>query len=171
MAATPFFVPSLAVLKQRLRLSGAQQTDAEEIIQEAVRKARGRIFGSLGASTANTIKALPLVEDPTTDDGIKRMNAVSLEVLIVKLFLLCDLPLLFMDTSGIVKQSWNEEGLTRNLDFDSIQELKNLLNSQIEDLLAELVDDSDSGGSVTATTFGPYEVPAIPGASIIPTGI
>lgn len=167
MAVQPLFITDMNALKAQLRLSGASQSDALAMIDSAVQQARARFYSSLGAVQVTALLAIPYVDNPTTDDGAKRLKANGIELDITKLSLLRSMPILFMDSSGIKREVWNEEGFARRLDekyiSDEIARLENDIASGLGDLAA---DSGDSGGAVSGGAIGPLCRPLPPGYSV-----
>jgi hypothetical protein len=137
--ASPLFVADEATLKAALRLSAvpASALDTEAIIDEAILRARLRFYRDLGVVRTNVLVALPYTETPTTEDGVIRALANTVEVKMVKCQLLRDLPNTFMDASGDVNSRWNEEAPTRER---GSFELNDELARCEQEIVADLVD-------------------------------
>lgn len=147
MSVTPLFISDMPTLKKRLRLSGAAQGDALAIIDSATETARVLIFDSLGASRVNVLLGKPYTENAVTTDGIQRIKANNLELLIIRRDLLRRMPVLFMDSSGAKRESWNDEGFTRRAEQRELQAEITRLDQEIVDALTDLATDSVSSPS------------------------
>lgn len=174
MSITPLFVSSRAVLRARLSLSGATQTDTIAAIDSAMVEVRARMYARLGIARVDTIRAVVPSTDgvtsepdsPKTPDQRLRSIAEEAEVLWIKWILLNELPVLFMDSSFKQDQVWNEEGLTRRATAQ-ISDMLDRVKSRLEDLLGFIESDGkEFGGKVTATVIGPDSPPHRPFGSI-----
>lgn len=159
-------------LLRRLRLSDACSTDAQEIIDQAIEEVRVRLYDEvegLGPTRVAEILAIPYVENATSADDLLRTCANLLEVVMVRRQLLCTMPVLFMDGSGVSPEVWNEEPLTRN-SFDEVQEQIRKLDQEIASKMEALRGDPCEQGVVDVSVFGPPAncPPPRPGDSLIP---
>lgn len=170
MANNPVFVADLATLKARLRLSGVPvaATDTLGIIDDAVLRARMRFYRRLGASRVADLVAIAYVEDPTTDDGILRALANSVEVNIVRFELMQTLPTTFMDASGDANKKWNEEALFRERGPTERQKELTRLEDQIEEDMQMLALEEELAAESGIQTYDgtPTIAPPRPGDSI-----
>lgn len=98
----------MAVLKTKLRLTAAAQTDTLAMIDRAVEEARIEFIYGLGEARVTAILAIAYAENATTLAALVRTKANNVEVSMVRLRLLRDLPTLFQDASGAQNQDWNE---------------------------------------------------------------
>lgn len=141
--ATPLFVPDEATLESKLRLSStpASATDTRAILNEAVQRARTRIYRALGASRVTQLLAITYSETPTTGQGILRLLAANVEVKIVYCTLLRMLPNAFMDASGDINKRWNEEAPFRERGPSELEQELLRCESEIIADLDELKDN------------------------------
>lgn len=170
MAVAPLFVASMAVLKARLRMTGAAQADTLSIIDKAVEDVRVSFYDDvegLGKSKVDALLAIAFVENATTLADLSRTRVNNLEVKWVRLHLLRRIPMLFMDGQAVIQEVWNEEPITRvSRRATEVEALR--LETEIKDALAALLDEDNERGAVVATIFEPDVTPARPGASIKP---
>lgn len=167
MAIAPLFVSDRALLLSKLRLAGTADTnDVQDVIDEAIQTVRIGFYDALGAALVTTLLATPFVENAVTAEGILRSKANTTEVAWVKVYLLRNLPTLFMDASAGAQQVWNQEGLTRvilpNQTKAEITRLEEYINKAIVDLRGGTPDTSLASVSV----IEPDDEQPAPGASI-----
>jgi hypothetical protein len=167
----PLFVADLAELKARLRLTGvpASSPDTLAIIDEAVLRARITFYRELGERRVTQLKAITYTINPTTEDGILRALANSVEIDLVRIVLLELLPNTFMDASGDANKRWNEEGLWRERGPSDLRaEILRIQNSVIESMqmlaLEEVLDDETS---LKGFTISPLVTSPRPGDSLL----
>lgn len=147
MAISPLFVSDADTLKAALRLSSVEDEDAAQpIFERGMQYARSAIYRRLGTTVANQWAAVAYVENPTTEQGILRTAATLLEVELVFVYLLENLPNFFMDDSGGIRQAWNEEGAFRSFDSEARAELKKNKLNQIEEYF-DLLSETDELGN------------------------
>ena len=145
MATPPLFVSSLAVLKEKLRLSGLPTgKDGEAILNEGILAAREKFHRRLGASRVTTLLALVFTETPTTHDEVLRSIANTTEVLLVRRELLCTLPVAFVDGNKPLT-IFGTEAPFRHLGPSDLQIVKGKLDCEIEENL-QILEGSDSIG-------------------------
>lgn len=127
----PLFIADLATLQAKLRLTGiAADSPALAILDEAILDARGEFYRRLQASRVTALLAIPFVTNPAGGDQITRAIANTTEVKLVKVRLMRDLPLMFMDVSGGKQRAWNEEAPFREAGLGmSEKEIKRLEDS------------------------------------------
>lgn len=164
MAVEPLFVEDMPALKAAMRLTGAVSPDALAMIDIAVQEVRFGFYKALEADRVAELLAITFAENPTSEDGLLRMLANTVEVAWVKMLLMRAMPVLFMDTSSSTQQIWNQEGLTRNM--NTMAEIKALMASVDQGLI-------DLGGAILpsrgrAVTIGPDVTPPRPFDSIRP---
>lgn len=169
MAIEPLFVSSIAALKSGLRLTGATQPDTSAIIDRIVQEVRVGFYDSLGALRISEILAMPVEENPTSASALTRLKAIGVEICWVKLRLLYELPVLFMDSSGQTAQVWNEEGLTRQGAGRDLEDLKEHLQEKVDNGLSELAGGDAPAGKVQAHLLGPETTPPRPRESVFGT--
>ena len=144
----PLFVVDLATLKSRLRLSGVDDdSDAVDILDEAIRDVRTRFYARLGADRVAFLLQTTETDEPTDEAGILRMLASVTELKMVRRELSCTLPWSFHDTSGGSRKQWNDEAPFREKGTRNTRELRKKLDSQIEDAL-DILSGSESLGNV-----------------------
>lgn len=166
MAVAPLYIASMDLLKQRLRMTGASQTDCLAMIESAVQEARMQIFGALGSARAIEITSYANEDNPTTDNAIIRLRANAVELAMVKINLLRALPTLFFDNDGSKKEVWNEEGIPRRTSERYIRDEIARLESEIATGLSAMADPTEEQGIVRATLIEPSCKPTPPGNSI-----
>lgn len=167
MAVAPLFISSMAVLKSRLRLTAVNQSDADAIIDEAVREVRVELYQALGSSQIATILATASSENPTTDAQLARTKAEMVEGMWVRMLLLDRLPMLVLDAQNGDLQQWNEDGLTRSFSSRERENIRQHLQSRISELLAELQTGTDQP-KARAMSLGPETTQPRPGESLYP---
>ena len=144
-------------LVRRLRLTKAFDDGAQAHIDQAIQETRIWFYDDvegIGAAQVTKILGIPYVENPTTADELLRVRASLMEVEKVRCILLCKLPVLFMDGSGVSLEAWNEEPLTRN-SFAEIQEMIRKCEEFIESTLPALKEEPCEQGIVEVSVFGP----------------
>jgi|GEM_PF-5978799 len=175
VALKPLFVraeaplTALEVLKRELRLSGVpEESDAEALINQAVRECRVGFYRRLGATLISTYANQELVEDPNTDLEYKAYLAELTEIRWVKLLLLNRLPILFEDSSGEEGEAWNTEGTFRKSDRAALEQLKLQLASQVESALRVLSGEQEmeNTSNWNITLIEPKTTPGRSGTSI-----
>lgn len=165
MAVVPLFVENIDTLRSAVKMSGSTQVDTETAINRAIQNTRVAIYQALGSTKVATILSYTYNENPSTDNELTRVTANNLEVNMVKLLLVRELPMLFMDSSSNVDQVWNEEGLLRNSSQTQTRELIEFLQSEIDEALSVL-SSGEEIGNVQAFNVGPTTTPDRPGASV-----
>lgn len=170
MSIAPLFILDMNKLKKSLRLSAAKLTDCLVQIDDAVQEVRYGFFDALGPARIATILTYPSDDNPTTDQGVMRLKANSIELKWVRMILLRIMPVLFKDASADVVEQWNQEALVRNTTAsDTSREIQRLQN-EINDALIDLVGDkAPDAGTMSVTCIGPKVPPPLPGASVWPS--
>ena len=155
-------------LKKSLRLSAisAVQGDANTMIETATNQARLRFFDYLGSDRINAINAITFVEAPTTSDQYTRLRANQCEILIVRVWLLRTMPVLFRDDRSTGQQSWNEEGLTRDISEKLLAQEIDRLETEINEMLEALGEGENDGETSNVKIMGRPEVNSYPGAAV-----
>lgn len=166
----PVFVSDLDTLRSKLRLSGAKQTDALSIINEAIEEVRIGIYDALGVSRVAELQAITYAENPDTADEILRAKANLLESLWCRMILLTRLPQMALDASASLRQAWNEEGLGRDKSGKEITDEIERLQSKIDELIAALLGAVVERSTLNVSTIGPDGVQLIPGQSMMQGG-
>lgn len=164
MSVDPVFVPSLDALKSQLRINNAEEPQTEDVISRAVTQARVDLYHRLGESRVNEILATPSTSNPTTQAQLDRVRAELLERKMVRLTLLYELPVIWMDDQGATRTDWNEDGLTSNedrakLEIDRIKE-------EIEDDIADLLPNDPTEGNIQGGTVFPAQGTPLAGTSL-----
>ena len=169
MPAEPVFIPDLDTLKARLRLSAVDTGDAAAVLDSAVEEVRLGLFAELGSSLVTEIQTLTREEPAVTDDGLTRLRAENVELLWNRMILLQRLPSLFMQSAGVARHAWNEEGITREASSKDIRtevrELQRLVRIGLAYLLGQ------DTGDLTVFVAEPDETPQYPGQSIVPPAV
>lgn len=168
------FAASDAWIKARLRLSSVPTSseDTLAIIGEAVASARLEILKRLGRQRVDQILATADVVAPDTDDEIRRSVATRIELDLVRVYLLRELPNAFMDASGDLNRRWNEEAPFRERPRSDRDREIERLTAQIEEAMQFVSGDgSESPGSesrIMVFDGTPDEEPPLPGDSLLP---
>jgi hypothetical protein len=142
----PLFIASEADLESKLRLSAvpATATDTHAIIDEGILHARVEFYSELGEVRVAALVAEAYSETASTEAGILRMLANLTEVMIVKCYLMVNLPTMFMDASGDANKVWNEEAPLRERgSMDVADELLACRNKIAENMLVLAANDTD----------------------------
>lgn len=139
MAIEALFNESYTKLLERARIESANETQTLALVEMSVSDVRIGFYKSLGKDRIDQIIAIPLAENPSTDDEILRASAANLEALWLTYILLPRLPTMFMSSSHTTTQAWNEEPLTR--DSSALKEHMELLKVQLDQGLSELLVD------------------------------
>ena len=158
MAVAPLFFADMSTLALALRFSTVQEGSAEyALFREAVKKARIKIYQQLGTSVVTDLVALPSEDNPTTESGIQRSAANRVEFLLVRLDMLRNLPVLFMDASASSREVWNQEPLARqNPGSPALEAEIRRIETEIATLFATLEDGltETSGSTVQGSSYG-----------------
>ncbi len=162
----PLFVPDMATLKARLRLTGAAASDALAIIDQAVQQVRVGFYSRLPQFRIDFLRNTASIENPTEKAQVLRALAEQTEVAWVRHTLMQELPTLFIDGSGNTQHIWNQEGMTREIrpaeKDEMLRRLWNSIISAIDQLGRDVLDPS----TTAASTIGPDKKQPRPGASI-----
>lgn len=146
MAASPLYVADMDTLKAQLRLTAVDSSDdSQAILDRGVRAARTQIYARLGSTVANAWTAVGYSENPTTEQGVLREVANLLEIELVFVHLLDNLPHFFMDDSGGTQHEWNETGAFRGYSAEERTELRRRKKDQIEEYFELLSGEDDLG--------------------------
>lgn len=162
----PLFAADLLTLQAQLRLTAAAQQDSGAIIARAVSRVRVQLFSRLGASRIATINATAISAAPATDAEILRTRAANVEVSMVRLLLLQEMPTFVMDAAVTTSEAWNQEGLTRGLDSKTRTAMIEALIAEIESELAVLDGTTTEVVSGQASIIGPASKPAPLGSDV-----
>ncbi len=165
MAVAPLFNSSISALKSACRLSGSSQADSLKIIDYAVKRVWNGFYAKIGAARVAALVAVTPTDTPTTDDQLSRSRAEQAEVLWVKALLINDLPLTFIDSGGAVRETWNEDAISRSPSDSERRKLIEAYMAEVSELLDLIATPSDSPDGIQGGTFGPATT-AWSGASI-----
>lgn len=161
MSISPTFVASMAVLKQRLRLTGVK-SDGEIIIEDAIESARLEFYTRLGISRVTTLLGYSYSEaTPTTNEEILRSLANQTETRLVKRTLLRSMGILLKDGAASGREMWNQESIFRDKTSSELNEELRRLTSEIEDAF-DLLSGSEDVGNTTSARISVIE-PDTPG--------
>lgn len=170
MAVAALFAPSMTAIKTALRLEGAATASALAVIDQAVRDVRIEIYRRLSATRVTAILLTADTDAPTTDAQIVRCLATSVEIKWVRLLLLRRLPTVFIDSSGMKQQAWNDEAgfraATTNLQKE-IERLEAEIDADLEALSGDV--DIDDKSAFNVSCLGPDTTPDLPGATVWPS--
>lgn len=158
MAATaePLFVADKDTLKASLRLGGLIESDAaDDILNDSMLKARMLIIRVLGDKVVAKLRTLTAVDAPLSRYEVLRVTADQLEVVLVKRYLIPDLPTAFMDDSGSMLDTYNQEAPFRLTDSVQrkmwVEECKAQANDLAGQILAEMRTDKDADAVGSST--------------------
>lgn len=165
MAVTPLFIESMETLRSLVKLTGADQPDTVVAIDNATRRVRAMIYDRIGSEAVVRVLGYASEENPTTTNALLRSRAEIMEADWVRLLLMRELPVLFMDASDNTSQVWNTEELTREAGRSDLSDQIRFLEDAIEDTLAVLAG-STASGKVVAIVPEPDTVPPRPGDSV-----
>jgi hypothetical protein len=168
MPATPVFILDLDTVKAQLRLSAVDTGDASAVLDATMGEVRVGLYHKLGSSLVAELVAIPPGDPATTADELRRLLAENVEYLWVRMILMQRLPMLFMQSAGVTRHAWNEEGITREASGSDIRRALRELEQQVQQGIAILTGLASDGG-ITATVILPDETPPRPGDSILPT--
>ncbi len=135
MAVEPLYIAK-DLLLQRLRMSGTSDTDTLTTIDQAIADVRLEFYRRLTLDRATEIAALPIVENPTTADGVLRGVAEVTEYYWVAFKLICILPTMFIETAHAIMNSFKDVPITR--DGESLQKFLGCLKNSIEVNIGQL---------------------------------
>jgi hypothetical protein len=113
VAVTPLFWSTKAGLVSALRLTGAAGTDQVALIDSGLASARLKFYRHLGTVRVAYLVALGVTENPTSLEGLLRLQAAETETKIVRRHLIETMPQLFMDASGNSLEVFNTEAAFR----------------------------------------------------------
>lgn len=163
MAVTPLFIADTATLLAKLRLTGVKaSSDCMRIVDDVILQVRLGFLDFLGQDRISAITGITYTDAPTDADGAMRLRANIAESSWVRLHLLRRLPLQFMDAGGKTRETWNDEGLTR--DAANMEAEIKRLELEVQDLLADLTGEQDPDeGTLNVSVIGPDRRPPVPG--------
>jgi hypothetical protein len=170
----PSIVPSMDELQTMIRLVPSRTTDpTNDVVDKITQNVRVKLYGALGEDLVNTLLAIVPEENPTSSDGLSRLQATILEANWVLYLLLIELPVCLYDSVAAEppEQAWDKEPLTRDIDPDTLELRRDALWEEIQDLLGDLTG-AVGDNSVKVGDIGPSDtyVPHAPGSSIVPYG-
>jgi len=155
MAVTPLFNASKDELLKRVRMdtaSASVQVAIDGIIQEV----RLGFFSKLTKERATQIAAYELVDNPTDDDQIIRVEAAVAEANWVAYLIAGRFPMYMLDGTVVARQNWNDEPLTR--DSAAIATYRRELKAQVDSAIASMTDPVvENGGGVKCSLNGSPE--------------
>jgi hypothetical protein len=159
MAVTVLFLPDVATLKKRLRLTGIPSGgDAEGMLEEASLKARLGLYKHLGESLVATINGTAYTDAPATTVQLRRVKAAAAETVWVRLLLLSILPTATLDSANALLQAWNDEGTFRGMGPREREKEIERLKTELNELLMDLVTDTTATSpGVQVGEIGPQE--------------
>lgn len=167
----PLFVADLATLKSKLRLTKLPtDSAANALLDEQILATRTAFYRRLGAARVGQILAIPFVINPTTENGVKRAIANTVEVKMVRVRLMRTLPVLFQDSSGDANTAWNTEAPYREAGLSSLDREIKRLEDEIEEDMQVLDGEEEQGAEKNWRVYdGVRECPAPrPGDSLRP---
>lgn len=138
MSATPIF-SSIEEVQAGVRLTGLKSgSDGERLLQDGVAQARTLIYRRLGKTKVDALVAINPVDDPETEDEVRRSVAIQVEIKMVRRELMRSMRNLFLDGSHQVELAWNQEGLLRDLNEGQLTDPVGRLSNSIEQDLSYL---------------------------------
>lgn len=137
MAVEALFNSTYTDLVTKARIQSATDDQTTALVNMAVSEVRVGFYKELGADRVSEILSNPMVDNPSTEGELLRVNASNTEVLWLTYLLLPRLPTNYMSSAHLTSMSFNEEPLTR--EADNIKKNLELLKSQIDSGLAALV--------------------------------
>lgn len=150
----PLFVADLNALKGKLRLAQLPTSSAaNDILDEVILVARTDFYRRLGPTRVGQLLAISFNENPTTEDEVLRALANVVEVKLVRCHLLRRLPTAFMDASGQVNKTWNEEAPVRELGVLQAQEEIERCQQEIERDMELLEGEQTIGDECRVKSF------------------
>lgn len=162
MPTSPLFVADVATLKSKIRLSGVPSTsDADDIINEAVLTVRAGFYRELGSTQIAAIQGITFVEDPASDDEVKRAVANVTEVKWVKAELMRAMPLMFMDGNAQQDQIFQDEALFRDASQRQLDQERIRLENEVEQAMELLRGDASIGSEGSIRIDSPTESQAV----------
>lgn len=154
MAVAPLFVASMTQLKLELRLQGlASGSEGEAILIRATSAARVYLYQRLGMSVVSEMLALVEAENPTTTNDIRRKAASLVEVEVVRCDLLDIMPVMVGDSSGDAQQTYNDEGVWRQVDPEEREEILARCQVRIEELIELILSEDELGEDLSIRVF------------------
>lgn len=174
MSTAPLFVATIALLRGKIRLEGAESGSAEALIDEAVLTVRMEFFRRLTKARVDLILAMTFSETPSSTAEQMRAVANITEVLMVRRELMDTLPVMFQDASGSARDDWNRDAPFRNTAPSDLRRQKDALTAKIEQNLVYLAGDAEETAEpseVQGGTIEPDETPPRPFDTIFPRGI
>lgn len=164
---SPLFNKDLDTLKKKLRLQSAVNEGTLSVLDDAILQVRLEMYRELGTVRVQEIQGTPLVDNPTTDDQRLRATAALCESLWVRCFVLRRLSVLVAESSNDAEAIWNQEGITREIDFSTVDRECDELMRQVYTLLGDLYSgDAEDFGGVQADCIGPDDTNSYPGSSV-----
>ena len=155
----PLFLEDMAALQAALRLTDVRpESNALSILEQALRMARVRFYQRLGTSTVQDILDTDYVEDPTTDDEMKRFVANLCEIELVRLQLLDRMPVIFMDAGGQTREMYQNEGTFRSMDPQTLADIRQRIEAQIENWLALMAGEIELGDDEAVQAYTQTDV-------------
>lgn len=162
-------------LLQSLRLSGiGMDSDAQIIVDNAIREAKVYFWKTLGKAQVDSIVAYSASANPSTDQQYIREVALLTEYKLVRVNLLKTMTTSLKDGSAQFWQEWNQEAAFRNSSEFSRQREINGLLEEIEANLSILSGQVSSGEEKRVKVFDntrdDITVPVVIGSSVLGSG-
>lgn len=165
MATEPLFVASMEVLLSLLKLNQVEgEGSTLQIIEETLRDVTVSFYRKLGHDRVVALKAITIVDPPTTDNEYLAILARITERKWVKLKLLRELPILFANPGNQFSE-YNEEAPYVESSEGQLNSLIKALSQEIEENLELLSTEETATNETTikASAIGPTVVPLLPG--------
>lgn len=154
MAVAPTFVLDMATLKLDLRLQGIRTgSEAESLLNRATSGARITLYQRLGLATMAELVVVAEVDNPTTLLDIRRKAASLVEVELVRCSLLQTMPVMVGDASGDAQQTYNDEGVWRQVDPTEMEDILHRCSMRIEELFELILQEDGLGDDATVRVY------------------
>ena len=152
MAVEPLYNESRQKLLERVRIATTDDVQTMALVDQSITDVRVGFREALGSARMVEITGYSLVENPLTDNEFVRANAANTEATWVTWLLAQRLPAMFMANGASTGDVFNDEPLTRDVDYKNTQYLKNL-KLQVDKGLGMLETPAEpSTGSVKVGT-------------------
>lgn len=154
MPVAPLFSADMAALKLDLRLQGLRSgSEGEAILNRVTSAARVFIYQRLGLSKVAEMVALTEADNPTTAEEIRRKAATLLEVEVVRCDLLDIMPVMLADASGDAFETYNDEGVWRQIEPEEREEVLARCKARIEELIELIIGEDELGDDSAIRVF------------------
>lgn len=164
----PLFVETYDALLLALRLDGAvndQGASVRPLIDQALAESRAEIYSKLSIEDTTTLAAIPYDPNPTTNDGVRRQMARTVEIKLVRYFAMPSMRVFFGSAISAVKDSYNSEWLLSQ-DSDESERYRKQLKNESDQILDFLIPSKDIDQAFDESsrfaTIGPADQTRVP---------